>query len=61
MYIVRFVRKDGKQDEEYYYHVFGDAEYHFQLFKKDDSGLYATILLLKYEGSLTQMINQLKF
>ena len=26
MFIVRFVRKDGKPDEEYYYHTLQDYE-----------------------------------
>ena len=45
MYIVRFVRKDGKADEEYYYQSLNDAEYHFHLFDNDDSGLYKWIML----------------
>ena len=28
MFIVRFVRKDGKPDEEYYYHTLQKAEAH---------------------------------
>ena len=39
-WIVRFVRKDGKPDEEYYYHTQAEAEYHRNLFQDDDSGLY---------------------
>ena len=35
--MVRFVRKDGKPDEEYYYQSRKDAEYHFHLFDNDDS------------------------
>ncbi len=46
MYIVRFVRKDGHADEEYYYHSRKDAEYHLSLFENDDSGLYLTVLCL---------------
>lgn len=45
MFIVRFVRRDGKPDEEYYYHSLGDAEYHFNLFRSDDSGLYSILLI----------------
>ena len=45
MYIVRFVRKDGKPDEEYYYQELADAKEHFRLFEKDDSNLYTSILL----------------
>lgn len=28
MWIVRFIRKDAKPDEEYFYHSQGEAEYH---------------------------------
>mgnify|MGYP007070133511 CR=1 FL=1 len=42
-YIVRFVRKDGKPAEEYYYPDLQDAQYHFELFQDDDSGLYDRI------------------
>lgn len=45
MYIVRFVRKDGKSDEEYYYHRLEDARKHIDLFKGDESGLYEKIEL----------------
>ena len=41
LWIVKFVRKDGKPDEEYYYHSLAKAEYHRDLFLNDDSGLYA--------------------
>ena len=42
-WIVRFVRKDGKLDEEYYYRTKAEAEYHRDLFQDDDSGLYEKI------------------
>ena len=32
LWIVRFVRKDGKPDEEYYYRSLAEAEYHKSLF-----------------------------
>lgn len=32
LWIVKFVRKDGKPDEEYYYHSLAKAEYHRDLF-----------------------------
>ena len=47
-WIVRFVRKDGKPDEEYYYRTKIEAEYHRDLFQDDDSGLYERIELIKY-------------
>ena len=43
LWIVKFVRKDGKPDEEYYYHSIAKAEYHRDLFLNDDSGLYEKI------------------
>ena len=46
MIAVRFVRRDGKPDEEYWYRSFVDAETHFRLFLDDDSGLYDEILLI---------------
>ena len=36
-YIVRFIRKDGKPVEEFFYHTFEAAISHFLLFKDDDS------------------------
>ena len=51
IYVVRFIRKDGKPDENYYYQSLKDAEYHFHLFNDDNSGLYRTILLLEWDGN----------
>lgn len=42
-YTVRFVRRDEKADEKYYYLAYGDALNHLALFKNDDSGLYKRI------------------
>ena len=47
MYIVRFVRADGKPDEEYFYHREEDARYHVSLSKEDNSGLYTKVELLE--------------
>ena len=47
MYIVRFVRVDGRPNEDYYYHNLKDAIFHFTLFKEDDSGLYLKIELIE--------------
>ena len=57
MYIVRFVRQDGKPDEEYYYRSLEDAEYHFHLFDADDSGLYKSI---EIESLLKNAVNLVK-
>ena len=46
MFIVRFVRKDGKPDEEYYYHTLQEAEEHKKLFDDDDSDLYEHIEII---------------
>ena len=46
MFIVRFVRKDGKPDEEYYYHTLQEAETHKKLFDDDDSDLYERIEII---------------
>lgn len=48
MWIVRFVRRDGKPDEEYYYHTPREAEAHKELFQEDDSGLYEAIEIVSY-------------
>lgn len=45
MFIVKFVRADGKPTEEYYYHLREDAQHHVELFACDDSGLYTSIEL----------------
>ena len=42
-YFVRFVRRDGKPDEEYFYRAADDAQRHFDMFADGDSGLYEKI------------------
>ena len=42
-YVVRFVRRDGKPNEEYFYRTVEEAQQHFDLFNEDDSGLYDSI------------------
>lgn len=46
LWIVRFVRNDGKPDEEYYYRSLAEAEYHRDLFLNDASGLYERIEII---------------
>lgn len=48
MWIVRFIRRDGKPDEEYYYRTHREAEAHKALFQEDDSDLYETIEIIHY-------------
>lgn len=42
-YIVRFIRKDGKPVEEFFYHTYEEAFVHLALFRDDDSGIYRRI------------------
>lgn len=49
MFVVRFIRNDGKPDEEYYYKSREDAEYHVSLFADDDSGLYESVEICEYK------------
>ena len=60
MYIVKFVRFDGKGNEEYYYQNIKDAKYHFQLFLNDDSLLYSKVLLLDESGSILECLTPIK-
>ena len=45
-YIVRFVRRDGKPNEDYLYRTVEEARRHFDLFNEDDSGLYDSIKVI---------------
>ena len=58
--MVRFIRLDGRPDEEYYYSNRGDAEYHFNLFLNDDSNLYKSISLLAL-NSEEDIISKIQF
>ena len=49
-YIVRFVRRDGKPDEEYFYHTTGEALWHFEMFADDDSSLYTRIEVSRFDS-----------
>ena len=61
MYIVRFVRRDRKSNEEYYYHSLEAAQDHINLFHDDDSGLYKMILLLAIDGTTIDTISRFSF
>lgn len=54
-YIVRFVRKDNKPVEEFFYHTFEAATSHFLLFKDDDSDLYMRIEIV--EGTTEKVVS----
>ncbi len=46
LYITRFIRKDHRPTEDYYYHAAADALAHLSLFREDDSNLYTRIEVL---------------
>lgn len=43
MYITRFIRRDRRPNEEYYYPTIEEARYHLEQFRDDDSELYECI------------------
>lgn len=49
-YIVRFIRKDNKPVEEFFYHTYEEAFVHLALFRNDDSGLYRRIEIVQAWG-----------
>lgn len=57
MYIVRFVRRDNRADEDYYYHTEQEARKHIELFKDDDSELYSKIELLEWNNDIRLISN----
>lgn len=60
-YLVRFVRSDGQPDEIYNYAHRSDAEYHFNLFRGDDSGLYDRIEFIIDVGHLQSVADTIRF
>lgn len=60
-WIVRFIRRDGKPNEEYYYSSLADAEHHRNLFLDDDSGLYEKIEIVNEKAKeVTMELNFIK-
>ena len=51
-YIVRFIRRDHKPDEEYYYRTVEEAGLHYDLFLDDDSELYSKIEITDHNGAV---------
>ena len=49
-YIVRFIRKDDKPVEEFFYHTYEEVFVHLALFRNDDSGLYRRIEIVQAWG-----------
>lgn len=58
-YFVRFIRKDNKPVEEFFYHDYEDALDHLALFRDDDSGLYKRIELVTAADDAKSLITQL--
>jgi len=61
IFTVRFVKDRFKRNEEYYYFVKEDAEYHFSLFRDDDSHLYCEIVLLISSGGKETVLDRIQF
>ncbi len=40
MFIVRFIRTDGKQEEEYSFHTLGEAMAHISVSQDNANGIY---------------------
>ncbi len=57
MYIIRFIRRDGKKNEDYWYHTLEEALAHLELFRDDDSGLYKKIVVIDEEGKVYREIS----
>lgn len=61
VFTVKFIRRDKKPNEEYFYHAWEDAEYHFSLFRNDDSNLYEEIVLVQASEEAETILDRIKF
>ena len=61
MFAVVFERNDQKPDEVYYYNKKDSAEYHFDLFSDDDSGMYSKISIIDVDEKREIRYNRLDF
>ena len=59
-FIVSFIRQGNLPNEDYYYQRKEDAEYHFSLFKNDNSGLYQRIFLIE-QGQKENCLDTIAF
>ena len=59
VFFVRFVRRDGKPDEEYFYRAAEDAQRHFDMFADDDSGLYKKVEIVNLSAPSKAMLSRL--
>ena len=53
-YITRFIRRDGKPDEEYYFNTYEEARDHADSFTADDADLYEGIELARMDWYMHQ-------
>ena len=56
IYIVRFIRRNHKPNENYCYNTLKEAMQHYTLFKDDDSELYKEISVIRVQESKTEII-----
>ena len=61
MFLVQFVRRDGKPNEEYYYHSKQSAVDHLNLFYNDDSKIYQYIKLFRVNKAQNILIKSIEF
>ena len=56
MFVTRFIRSDGKPDEDFVYYTKAEAEAHLRLFTEDSSGLYRNISVIDLDRDLVLAI-----
>ena len=61
LFVVRFVRRDLKPDEEYYYSDIEAADEHFGLFLDDDSELYSKIEIVLQTPESERLLKEMKY
>lgn len=61
LFVVRFVRRDLKPEEEYYYSSIEAAEEHFGLFLNDDSELYSKIEIVQQTSESEKVLKEIKY
>ena len=60
MYVVKFIRLDGKPNEEYFYWDEPSAYYHFSLFNEND-GIYSCITVSFWHEDREVIIHAIDF
>lgn len=59
VFFVRFVRQDGKPDEEHFYHAAEDVQRHFDMFSDGNSGLYEKIEIVNLSAPSKAMLSRI--